>query len=246
MCCQSASVWLLSLILCWGLPSPHTTLSYAAVYYVTPHSPNPDCPYKPCLTINEYAQGDHFNGDDNITLFFLNGEHSLTVRDFAVYNKTHLEVLPYLFHGEVVIQLLNKTRLIFEKVVNVTVTELRFITHDDDIHLIGYSVLAKNINFLSASTVSFESCLFRLLESVSAIITNSSAIQSTVIVQMGRTNSSVSIRNSDFSLSNVSVISYSEDFTTSFVFVLDKSSLNNSYMTIIHYGSRAALYVFNC
>ena len=95
----SASVWLLSLVLSWGLPSPHTTLSSATVYYVTPHSPNPDCPSgEPCLTINEYAQGNHFDGDDNITLLFLNGEHNLTAREFTIAHKTALEMAPNISH----------------------------------------------------------------------------------------------------------------------------------------------------
>ena len=91
----SVIFWLLTPILCWGLLPPHTTLSYAAVYYVTPHSPNPDCPSgKPYLTINEYTQGNRFDSDDNIALLFLNGEHNLTAQNLEIDQYNSLKMVP--------------------------------------------------------------------------------------------------------------------------------------------------------
>ncbi len=129
----SAGVWLLALIVCWGLPSPHVTLSNGAVYYVTPHSPNPDCPARaPCLTINEYAQRDHFDGDDNITLLFLNGEHSLSAQTFQLDSKTLFKMSPSHAHPStevtVVIQLLNQTSVAVSNLVEVEITGLKFVS----------------------------------------------------------------------------------------------------------------------
>ena len=91
------------------------------------HTPNPDCPSgEPCLTINEYAQGNHFDGDDNITLLFQNGEHNLSAHNLEIAHRDKLEMM-YNFQGEVsAIQLLNMTCTKIENISSVTVTKLNF------------------------------------------------------------------------------------------------------------------------
>ena len=153
----SASIWFLSLVLCWGLPSPDTTLTYAAVYYVTPQvSLNPDCPTSElCLTINEYAQGNHFIGDVNITLLFLNGEHNLTAQNLEVANKTSLKIAPAHVQAQVVIHLLNGTHITVKEVDNLDFSGLNITTANND-----PSACISNVNVftLSINKLAIEYC----------------------------------------------------------------------------------------
>ena len=105
------------------------------VYYVTPHdhSLNPECPTsEPCLTINEYAQGNHFIGDDNITLLFLNGEHNLTAQNLKVANKTSLKIASTHVQAQVVIHLLNGTYITVKNVVSLDFSKLTITTANKD------------------------------------------------------------------------------------------------------------------
>ena len=65
-----------------------TTGGEVLQYYVTPSSPNPDCPLGniPCLTINEYAQNSSrlFGNRTNVQLLFLNGVHNLTTQSLQI------------------------------------------------------------------------------------------------------------------------------------------------------------------
>ena len=200
----SVSVWLLSLVLYWGLPSPHTTLSYAAVYYVTPHSPNPDCPSgEPCLTLNEYAQGNHFNGTDNITLLFLNGEHNLTTQSLDFEHKALLKMAPV--QTEVRIQLTNGTDIIVEKVIEVEISGLRFVGMSQDcLSIAGFG------HFLVFST-SIESCQLVLkgeLNDMATITEYSAATNSCICSSSSQGNQTVAITNSEFHLSTVSITDF--------------------------------------
>ena len=161
----SASVWLLSLVLCWGLPSPRTTLSSAVVYYVTPHTPNPDCPSgEPCLTINEYAQGNHFDGDDNITLLFLNGEHNLTAQEFTIAHKTALEMAPNISSVEVMIHLSSMSSVVLQNIHEFKFWGLKITSQTDN----GYHnntpncVSMSDIGILSVTGLSVEYCQLSL------------------------------------------------------------------------------------
>ena len=195
---SSASIWLLFLVLCWGLPSPHTTLSYAAVYYVTPHSPNPDCPSEePCLTLNEYAQGSHFDGENNITLLFLNGEHNLTAQSLDFEHKALLKMAPV--QTEVRIQLTNGTDIIVENVIEVEISGLSFVG-------VGQDCLSmSNIEHLSVSSMSIESCQLILKGELRAAITEFSATNSCICSISSQGNQTVAIKNGKFHFCTVSV-----------------------------------------
>ena len=224
------SVWLLSLVLCWGLPSPHTTLSSAAVYYVTPHSPNPDCPSgEPCLTINEYAQGNHFDGDDNITLLFLNGEHKLTVQDFEIDNKSSLKMAPRHEKGERIIQQVN-TSILARNLSEVKFEELKFIGTDDTTPAC-ISVL--NVGLLSVARVSIKSCQLLLHDGEEINITELTASESHVYLHSNQTNQNIAIRNSKFHSTTFSV---SDNSTGSNIFSLESSFLNNSLIAVTLQG----------
>ena len=200
----SVSVWLLSLVLCWGFPSPHTTLSHAAVYYITPHSPNPDCPSgEPCLTINEYAQGNHFDGDDNITLLFLNGEHNLTVQSFKIANKTLLEMATS--HGqarvEVVIQ---NDSIIVQNVSDMNISGLKFTSGHKESKATCLSVTDIGQR-LAITMVTIESCEIQLLGEMEAIISELTASNSSAQLLLSQYNHSVAIKNSSFSSSTLNI-----------------------------------------
>ena len=224
----SASVWLLSLVLCWGFPSPHTTLSYAAVYYVTPHSPNPDCPSgEPCLTINEYAQGHHFDGDDNITLLFLNGEHNLTDQSLIIQNKTSLKMAPS--HAQTGM----KTQITFKLCQNIWIksahiVELFGLNFSCNCRLCGGAII--DTNTLSVSSVSIKTCQFILTGLVKATLTELSAINNTVIDCSLSTANIFTITNSNFTSSqfNYSGSLDTEDESKMGVSTHKSSSMNNS------------------
>ena len=64
-------------------------------YYVTPSSPNSDCPpNRPCLTINEYAQNSShmFGNRTNVHFLFLNGVHNLTAQPLQIRDVGHLKM----------------------------------------------------------------------------------------------------------------------------------------------------------
>ena len=211
----SASVWLVSLVLCWGLPSPHTTLSSAAVYYVTPHTPNPDCPSgEPCLTINEYAQGNHFDGDDNITLLFLNGEHNLTAQNLVIGNKTYLKMVPSQAQSEVLITT-NQTSTIIQNVTEAKISSLSFISiAPNRMHSTNETecLSVSDIGQLLVTSSSIDSCKLSLLGKMQATIDNLLATSnSSIYVVSSHDNQTTVIRNSEFKFSTLSVIDDSKE-----------------------------------
>ena len=231
----SGSVWLLSLIVCWGLPSPHTTLSYAAVYYVTPHSPSPDCPSgAPCFTINEYALGNHFDGDDHVTLLFLNGEHNLTAQNFQLDHKTLFKMsLSHAYTG-VVIQLLNQTSIAVSNLVEVEFTGLKFVSPNDDQ---DSGIFFLDIDYLVVTKISTESCQLSLQGKMNANISELMVSKTLIhLFLMSHKNQVVALRNSEFHFSTLSV----SDSLTSQLLVGDtmcalslESSLMNSSLVAV-------------
>jgi len=75
---------LLSLLLHFTTCSEHTT------HYIKPTSNSP-CSAHPCLTLSEYAQQTHHYLTSNTTLFFLPGDHVLSV-NFTVENVSNFEI----------------------------------------------------------------------------------------------------------------------------------------------------------
>ena len=211
----SASVWLLSLVLCWGFPSPHTTLSYAAVYYVTPQSPNPDCPLgEPCLTINEYAQGHHFDGDDNITLLFLNGVHKLTAQNLVIGNKTSLRMIPSQVQSEVLV-ITNQTSTIIRNVTEAKISSLSFTSiAPNRMHSTNETecLSVSDVGQLSVISSSMGSCKLSLLGKTQATIDNFTATSdSSICVVSSHDNQTTAIRNSEFKFSTLSIIDDSKE-----------------------------------
>ena len=230
----SASVLLLSLVLCWGLPSPHTTLSYAAVYYVTPHSPNPDCPSgEPCLTINEYAQGNHFDGDDNLILLFLNGEHNLTAQDFEINRKVTLKMASISVQVEVVIQLVNETAIAVRNVQRVEMIGLQYNSTSSTVSS-PVCLSISDIGLLSITKVFVESCQLVIERRVMAIITGLFTSKSVFHLSSFQTIQTVSIRSSEFHFStfNISAELASQVYAVTSALKINSSSLNNSLVTI--------------
>ena len=121
--------WLPFFVLCLGFLLPHINPSYAAKYYVTPHSPDPNCPSgEPCLTLNEYAQRDHFEGNENITLLFLKGEHNLTTKSFEITNKTSIEMAPRHMQDEAVIYISKEMHIWVQNVFVAALNGLNFVS----------------------------------------------------------------------------------------------------------------------
>ena len=238
----SASIWLLSLLLCWGLPSPKTITTYAAVYYVTPHSPNPDCPSgDPCLTINEYALGNHFDGDDNITLLFIHGEHNLTFRSLSIRHKRSLKMAPSYaqFQAEVVIQLSVPASLLVQNIHEVKIFELEFTSINDDE---GSSISAwasfSDIGHLSIAGISMKLCVLSLGPEINATITKVFASNCSIATHPSQNKHNIlAIRNSKFYFSllmvkNVLIERWTSRSTIINEFSLDGSSLYNSVMRV--------------
>ena len=203
----SACIWFLSLILCWGLPLPHTKLSYAAVYYVTPHRSNSNCPPgEPCLTLNEYAQENYFDRDDNISLLFLNGEHNLTVERLEIGRKTTLKMAPRYFRTEMV-QLSCSASIIVRNVLNLDVSNLKFTTHCRK-HSSYRSALfsLSNIGLLSLSQLSIDSFMLLLEEGIgTSIFTQLTASSSSIFLGMNQGNHTLVIQNSELHFSTITI-----------------------------------------
>ena len=207
------------------------------MYYVTPHSPNPDCPSgEPCLTINEYAQGDHFLGEVNITFLFLNGMHNLTIRDFEIGNKTSLKMAPINSQAEVVIQLFNGTSMIIlRNVLWVEFSNLKFISHTDNI---SECLSVSEIRHLLFTQVLTEFCQLCLNGVMNATLHELVAYKTYFFSPTIQTSYTVAIQSSDFNLSSISVGDNSADHkiitsdTTTSSLSLENSSLCNSLVKV--------------
>ena len=238
----SASVWLLSLVLCWGLPSPHTTLSSAAVYYVTPYTPNTHCPSgKPCLTINEYAQGNHFDGDDNITLFFMKGEHNLIAQNLVIGNKTSLKLTSaaalYQCQVYILLHVDYKTSIALQNIAKVEISELCFSNLKSfDIETMQCFSIS-DTKLLSVSQVLIDNCNLSLQEELETISINGFSARSDshvfVVVSHNSLNiaisesrfykSSISFRDKDITLGFSTAVSLHSFITNCFITGYDKA-----------------------
>ena len=235
------SGWLLSLILCWGLPSPQTILSSAAVYFVTPRSPNSDCPLgDPCLTLNEYAQGNLFEGDDDITLHFLSGEHNLTSQIFEMQNKKSFEMAPNGIQDKVVIHLLNRTDIRIQHVAKVKLSKLKLISqHEESDNCTVSQVSISGVDLLLATRISLESCNLSLEGQIAALIAEFiSTEKSSIRLLADQHTQTVTIKNSTLNFSTLSIrdISSGESLsndtaTTENTWNVQSSLFRNSFLT---------------
>ena len=239
----SAKSWSLCLV-CWGLLWPHTLLSNAAVYYVMPYSPNPDCPSEePCLAINEYAQGNQFDGDDNITLLLLNGEHNFTAQNFTIHNKTALKMAPsHVWTPLVVINLYSsglRTGVLVQFVNEIEIFDQEFRapkrTYSE--YCSATCLSLSQVGSISLARVSTDSCQFHLDGRMNAIISELSASWSYVYLD---SNLSISITNSKLYFStlniseNVMTARYNGGDNTRVAGFLNlkNSSIRNSFITV--------------
>ena len=198
------------------------------MYYVSPHSPNPDCPSgEPCLTINEYAQGNHFDGDDNITLFFLNGEHNLTAQNFEIVNKTALEMVPSQVHKEVRIYVSSETHI---RIQNISTVEIMVVQLAFEWNYLSESLLFLDLDILLLTKVSIESCQLTILGAPNTAITELTASNSCVHLRLDNNNHIVAVRKSEFhsSILNVSSIVTGRVYSTNIV--ISALSLEHSLM----------------
>ena len=235
------SVWLLASVLCWGFPSPHSTLSHAAVYYVTPHSPNPDCPSgEPCLTINEYAAGSHFDGDYNVQLFFLNGEHILTFQDLRISNNASLEMSASSSTDNVVFHMSNGTQVILQKIILVKFSKVKFFSQNDQLYenAIPACISATDISgLLLVTNVTVQSCQLSLQGVINAAnITNLTAVTSSLqLISPAEHNNTYFVKNSRFYSSSFSLQIYfipTETSSKFSFFAVESSSFYNSPLAV--------------
>ena len=204
------------------------------MYYVTPHSPNPDCPSgEPCLTINKYAQGNHFDGDDNLILLFLNGEHSLTAQGLNIDHKASLKMAPSSVLSEVVIQLVNETAIAVRNVQRVDIIEVQYNSTSSTVSS-PVCLSISDIGLLSIAKVFVESCQLLIERRVTATITGLSASKSVFHLSSSQANQTVSIRNSEFQFStlNISAELASQAYAVISALRINSSSLNNSFVTL--------------
>ena len=237
----SASAWLLVLTLCLGSPSPLTTLSSAAVYYVTPHSPNPNCPSEePCLTLNEYAQGNQFDGVDKIILLFLNGEHNLTAQNFEIGLKSSLQMAPRDVHTGALIQFVNKTNIRVQNVFEVEISGLSFISQGNDSDNASACLsISEAPGLMMVTGVSVAFCQLSLEGEIRATITELTTYNSHISLLSNQNSHEVTIIHSEFHLSILNV----SQTTSSYVFAggkpvdshalsIDSSFMNYSLITL--------------
>ena len=239
-----ATCWLLSLVLCWGLPSPHTTLSYAAVYYVTPHTHNPDCPSEePCHTINEYAQGNYFDGDESITLLFLNGEHDLSAQNFELDSKKSLVMAPsHISHiqAEVAVYISNEKHVKANNISVVRVSALNFHSKNaNNDHSTPDCLVFSDLDLLSLTSISIESCLLSVHGEMNATIIELVVGKSHVNFRLNNSKQSVAIKSSEFYSSILSINDSHSDhaFIDNSIeswssFLLENSTMNNSLFSV--------------
>ena len=205
------------------------------MYYVTPHSPNPDCPSgEPCLTINEYAQGSHFDGDDNITLLFLNGEHNLTVQDFKITNKSSLEMAPQHIQDEVVIFISNKMYIRIQNIFTVKLMEMKFTKIFEWSHLRECLVLT-DLDLLLLTKISIESCSLTVQGGMNADTAEVAASKKSLVdldLNQSYHSSPVAVRNSTLrSNDNIKDQAY-VSYTTTNALRLEKCSMINSLLSV--------------
>ena len=231
------TVWLL-FVLCWGLLSQNTILSFAtaSTFFVTPHSHN-DCHSRvPCLTINEYAQGDHLHGHDNITLFFLSGEHNLTVQVFEIVNKTSLTIVAASSQAKVILQLANETEIKVWNVHQVNIMDLKIISQStgNACCVSAQCLSLSDIGFLLLTKFSIESCLLALQDKMNGIVSEFTANKSCILSAISQSNHKLAIRNSKFyySILNVSDKFSSQFYTSNNVLCVEDSSMNSSFVTV--------------
>ena len=212
------------------------------MYYVTPHSPNPDCPSgEPCLTINEYAQRNHFDGDD-ITLLFLNGEHYLTAQNFEIAGKRSLRVAASHLRERPAIHVSSETSITILNIQEVKFnTKLRFFTLKNDDHANSSSVCLSlsDIGLLSVNRLSIESCQLLLQGEMNAAFTELTAYNSYMTLFLHQNNHTIAIRNSEFHYSSLKIcdsLANSDQVITDDAITaalsLEGSSMNNSLLRV--------------
>ena len=236
----SVSVWLFSFVLCWGFPSPKTILSSAAVYFVTPHSPNSNCPLgDPCLTLDEYAQRNQFEGDENISLHFLNGEHNLSSQIFKIQSKKSFKMAPRSIQNNVVIQLLSGTGIRLHDIAEVELSKLKFISQcnkSDNCTTACLSQIAvSGIDLLLVTRLSLESCQFSLEEQIATIIAEFiSTEKSSICLLADQHTHTATIKNSSLNFSTLSIFSreISSNDTTENILNVQSSLISNSFLTV--------------
>ena len=155
------------------------------MYYVTPHSPNPDCPSgEPCLTINEYAQGNHFDTSDNITLLFLNGEHNLTAQNLEINHKTSLDMVPMEAQQEVVININSQeAHIVIQNISVVTISDLKFSSQNASNDTTPHCLQFLDIKMLLVTGMSLDACQLSLVGEVQAAVNTLTASKSLVDTQ---------------------------------------------------------------
>ena len=177
--------------------------------------------------MNEYSQGNHFDGDDNITLLFLNGEHNLTAQYFEIGHKTLLKMARSSVLSEVVIQLLNETAIAARNVQRVEIIGLQYKSNSSTAST-SVCLSISDIGLLSITKVLIESCQLVIEKRVMATITGLSARESVIRLSSSQANQTISIRSSEFYFSTL--ISTSPAVMSALK--IDSSLMANSLVTI--------------
>ena len=204
------------------------------MYYVTPHSSDPDCPPgEPCLTINEYAEGNYFDGDDNVHLLFLNGKYNLTAQDFIVDHKASLKMAPSSAQAEVVIHLINGTAIAIRNVQRVEIIGLKYDSNSSNVNT-SVCLSISDIGLLSITKMFVEYCQLLIERRVIATITELQSVSKSGHL---RSSQSISIISSDFRFSTLNISTdlashiFVRDAMTN-ALTIDSSLMINSLVTI--------------
>ena len=207
------------------------------MYYVTPHSSNPDCPSgEPCLTINEYAKGNYFDGDGNVHFLFLNGKYNLTAQDFIIDHKASLKMAPSSAQADVVIHLVNGTAIAIRNVHRVEIIGLKFDSNSSNVNT-SVCLSISDIGLLSITKMFVEYCQLLIERRVTATITE---LQSASNCKSGlhlSSSQSISIISSGFRFSTLNISTdlashiFIRDAMTN-ALTIDSSLMINSLVTI--------------
>ena len=228
--------------------APHSITCGAVEYYVTPQLHNSECSSlePPCHTIEQYAQNatHFFEKQDNITLLFLNGIHTLSSNSLEIADKQQLTLAVYDNFDQkpnVTIKILNGSAISLSNILSLKVTNLHFSSHDTKVPISNNSTICvTNVQVFSLNGLTLDKC-FMALENVSkSRFSVSSFYTSLLLFTLGQptgndSTMTILIENNNFDLTGVNVQNVEFDSTekdSRYVYFRSNTTRRQVHLTI--------------
>ena len=219
--------------------APHSITCGAVEYYVTPQLHNSECSSlePPCHTIEQYAQNaTHFferPDDRHVTLFFLNGVHTLSSYSLEIAYKQQLTLAVYDDYDQkpnVTIKILNGKNISLSNVRQLNITNILFSSNYDNTKIpIGKTktISIVNVHNFYQHELTLYKC-FMELENVGTSEFFESRFYESLLVFTVENESTISIENNFFNFTTVNVQNIE---TSQLIDSIEKDSHNGYFLS---------------